>query len=147
MGLGGAALTRQVLPWLVPCDLAGELLHDVAGGVVRRLLLRLRPGGVRRLVLPLLEEGPREVGRDDLLRATRVCLCLDDDRRCLSIDPLFLYVYHVRVHVDLLLDGLRVVEDLLAVGVMRARCTSHIQLHLLLVKELRVEEWILLLRR
>ena len=80
MGLGGVALARQVRPLPVPCDLVGELLHHVAGAVVRRLLLRLRPGGVRRLVLPLLEEGPREVGRDDLLRATRVCLCLYDDR-------------------------------------------------------------------
>ena len=44
------------------------------------------------------------------------------------------------------MDGLRVVEHLLAVGVMWARCASRIQLHLLLVKELGVEEWVLMLR-
>lgn len=41
MGLGQAALTRQVRPLLVPSDLVRELLDHVAGSVVRRLLLRL----------------------------------------------------------------------------------------------------------
>ena len=41
VGLGEAALARQVRPLLAPCDLVGELLRHVSSSVVRRLLLRL----------------------------------------------------------------------------------------------------------